>query len=147
MIEASICSPPTPGGPKGLWYLAHPYTGDERANFDDSVRVFGACMKRGYGVFNPIGHSHAPSGVYPEMAERRGVDVWLELDMLIILRTQWDGLILCPGWEESRGCRAERRAFCELQQCASLAGEPVPRIIELAEALAEPVDPRFEEAT
>ena len=145
MIAATLCSPPVDGGFKGLWYLAHPYSGDEDANVADSLRVMAECYRRGYETFNPLAHTPRLCAAYPDLEKARGRQMWYDWCLRFIHRTYWDGLILCPGWEDSHGCRLEWRAFILLQQKARKGGSTGPRILELASVLAEPVDPRFEE--
>lgn len=83
-----------------LYYVAHAYSNKpenkekveaiiRRKVKDDPLNVY----------ISPI---HAFGYLYQEVEYWRGVDMCLEL-----LR-RCDVLILCPGWETSAGCRAEK---------------------------------------
>ena len=91
-----------------LYYLSHPYTGDEHANFLRANRLAAQLLQRGIGVFSPLSHSHPIHAVSPQAAE-----LWYALDKLIIAKTRWDGIFVVDGWEESVGCRWEVELFRE----------------------------------
>jgi len=38
-------------------------------------------------------------------------EAWYDLDNEFIAKTQFDGIILAPGWEKSTGCKNEREQF------------------------------------
>jgi nucleoside 2-deoxyribosyltransferase len=91
-----------------LYYLAHPYSAPtpegELENFNKVTRIAAELIKRGMNVYSPLTHTHPIHLVEPQSWER-----WIELDEEFMSRC--DALILCPGWENSRGCRHERSRF------------------------------------
>ena len=107
---------------RGLYYFAHPLTvpdADGGRNCDAERRNFEACTARtallvvaGYNIFSPITHSYPIQDVLGHEPENQ--QSWYALDNEFIKRTDWDGIILGPGWERSRGCRRERALFEKL---------------------------------
>jgi len=108
---------------RGLWYFAHPLTAmkedgsrdweKERENFHLANKRAVELLRRGYNIFSPISHSYP---IQDEAGHEEDCQFpWYLLDEDIIRRTKWDGLILAPGWENSKGCNAERRLFESLK--------------------------------
>lgn len=91
-----------------LHYLASPYSnygqGHEQA-FIDAAGAAATLLKRGLHVFSPICHSH-PMAVHGNI-DKLAHDFWLRLDIAIL--DECDSLIvlMMPGWNESRGVKAE----------------------------------------
>jgi hypothetical protein len=54
----------------------------------------------GYVIFSPITHSHQL-----DILQEREPQFWYHQDLEILRKL--DGIILCPGWKESKGCRRE----------------------------------------
>ena len=108
---------------KGLWYFAHPYTvkdADGNYVFEGEEANFRLCciraaelLKRGYNVYAPICHTHPIHRACPEFLARHEHEIWYALDNEFIARTDFDGIILAPGWAQSEGCRAEHAAFID----------------------------------
>ena len=98
-----------------LWYFAHPYTAPDKraelANFNLCCIRTAKLMKRGYFVYSPICHTHPVHMAWPEFLVNDERELWIALDMLIIKRTDFTGLILAPLWEQSGGCCGEREQF------------------------------------
>ena len=115
-------------GERGLWYFAHPYTGDEDSNFRLCNWRAAQFISLGYNIFSPISHSHPIQRAAPDLAG----DIWYTLDDQIIAACAFVGIILAPGWEHSRGCRHERRLF---QQ----RGLPILTYTEALHAWMEPL--------
>ena len=119
---------------KGLWYFAHPYTcvdkdgnyvpEGEEANFQLANYRAGRLFLMGYNVYSPISHTHPIHRACPEFLTRHEHEIWYHLDMEMIEKTSFDGIILAPGWENSKGCRMERDWFVE-------RGLPVLHFVEL----------------
>ena len=120
---------------KLLYYFAHPYTGYgetkqeiEEANFRlCSVRT-ARLVESGYAVFSPIIHSHpvetsSPVILAMEKTERHAL--MMQLDFIIISRTNFDGIILAPNWQYSKGCTMEHKKFMELNKPVLLYNEIV----------------------
>lgn len=114
----------------GVYYFAHPYRArhpNGRCNTPvQSTRAqqvnlrTAALMDCGYTVLSPISHSvtiaydawlHDMPGW--EVYEAAFGDRWYAVDMAILELggDNWAGIILAPGWEDSKGCRAEREWF------------------------------------
>jgi len=102
----------------GLYYFAHPYTcKDKDGNFvsEGEESNFQLCNIRaaklinaGYNVYAPISHTHPIHRACPEFLARHEHELWYQLDNEVIDKTNWDGIILAPGWEKSSGCKAEK---------------------------------------
>lgn len=103
---------------RGLWYFAHPYTckdkdgnfvpEGEEANFVLCNIRAGELLVRGYNVYAPISHTHPIHRACPDFLARHEHELWYQLDNEVIDKTDWDGIILAPGWEKSSGCKAEK---------------------------------------
>jgi hypothetical protein len=81
------------------YYLSHPFTGNEEKNKADSDMVR-AQLKDAYPdicFMNPLG-----------MFGNKDTDYCTALADAMELLSVCDGVIFCPGWEESTGCRAEK---------------------------------------
>jgi hypothetical protein len=108
-------------GGKGLFYMAHPYTAKdadgnyvreaEDANFQLCNYRAGRLMLAGYNVYSPISHTHPIHMATPEFLQRHEHEMWYEVDMNLISKANFDGIILAPGWENSKGCCAEKIVF------------------------------------
>lgn len=83
-----------------MYYISHPYSNKpenrdkveaiiRRKVAEDSLNVY----------ISPI---HAFGYLYND------VEYWHGMDMCLELLRRCDVMILCPGWELSAGCRAER---------------------------------------
>ena len=106
---------------KGFYYFAHPYTcRDERNNFisEGEEANFQLCnqraarlMEAGYNIYSPISHTHSIHRASPVFLARHEHEMWYKLDLEFISKTQFDGIILAPGWEKSKGCKMERDEF------------------------------------
>jgi nucleoside 2-deoxyribosyltransferase len=106
-----------------LFYLAHPYSGkaidpeqrkeEEIANVDDTNKIAALLLKQGLMVYSPLSETH------PIHLQGVSMDLWPENEWELYLSRderlmeKCDALILCPGWEESRGCLRERDYFTE----------------------------------
>ena len=122
-----------------LYYFAHPFTvldsngarnrAAEHARFLRCAMRTGELIKRGFNVFSPICQFPPVEDACPEFLMGGGPD-WLSLDMQIIERCRFDGIVLAPGWEKSAGCVAEMRAFV-------LAGLPVLYYADLVRAVPD----------
>jgi hypothetical protein len=105
----------------GLWYMCHPYTAKdkdgnyapeaEEANFQLSCHRAAELLKRGYNVYSPISHTHPIHRACPEFLAAQEHDMWYQLDNELIECTNFVGIILTPGWTESKGCCAEYELF------------------------------------
>ncbi len=103
---------------RGMWYFAHPYTcKDKDGNFvsEGEEANFNLCnfraaelLDHGYNIYAPISHTHPIYRASPNMLSRQEHELWYQLDNEFIDKTDWDGIILAPGWEKSSGCRAEK---------------------------------------
>lgn len=104
-----------------LWYFAHPYTGAgtnkaliEEANFRLCVQRTCKLIEAGYAVFSPIVHSHLIetfSSKILSLSEDKRHAFLMSLDFAIISKTNFHGIILAPGWNNSKGCTMERDRF------------------------------------
>ena len=92
---------------KGLWYLAHPYSGDHLKNFKKVNIIAAKLIKQGIMIYSPISHTHPIA--YDGKLDPDDHDLWLKLDRQFM--EHCEGLILCDGWEFSFGCRFEYNYF------------------------------------
>lgn len=91
-----------------IYYFAHPYSGNEEANHQDCCYRTAQLLKHDYLVFSPICHSH-----HLDIHLNWNWKQWLNHCTRIIHRINFDGIILAPGWEKSRGCYVERNLFVD----------------------------------
>lgn len=106
---------------KGLWYFAHPYTvkdKDDNYLLEGEEANFRLCNYRasrlllaGYNIYSPISHTHPIQIACPEFLGRQEHEMWYHLDEHLIGRTNFDGIILAPGWSYSKGCCQEHDIF------------------------------------
>ena len=104
-----------------LYYMAHPYTCKDKegrfvpegedANFHLSNYRASRLMLLGYNIYSPISHTHPIHRACPEFLARHEHKMWYQLDIALIEKTDFNGIILCPGWENSKGCKLEKDWF------------------------------------
>lgn len=96
-----------------IYYLAHPYSPSDgshpkspqgsgiiEGNLHNSIKITNELLDKGYYIFNPLTHSH-----YLHKQKERDSDFWYDLDLEFLGR--FNGIILCPGWDLSKGCKKE----------------------------------------
>jgi len=106
---------------KGLYYFAHPYTcvgkdgkyvpEGEEANFRLCSYRAGRLLLKGYNIYAPICHTHPIHRATPKFLATHEHELWYQLDMDFIARTDFTGIILAPDWELSVGCIMEKEWF------------------------------------
>lgn len=110
---------------KGFYYFAHKYTcrdttrpeeikfvpEGEQANFELCNQRAARLIEAGYNIYSPISHTHPIHRASPAFLARHEHEAWYKLDMELIAKTAFDGIILAPGWEDSKGCKMERDWF------------------------------------
>jgi len=106
---------------RGFYYFAHPYTcrdkdgkfvsEGEQANFELCNQRAAKLIEMGYNIYSPISHTHPIHRASPVFLARHEHEAWYDLDNEFIAKTQFDGIILAPGWEKSTGCKNEREQF------------------------------------
>lgn len=81
------------------YYISHPFTGDEEKNKEDAESIRAALKKVHPDIcfINPLG-----------MFGDEDTDYCTALADAMELLAACDAIILCPGWEDSCGCRAEK---------------------------------------
>jgi len=109
---------------QGWWYLAHSYTckndkGDyifegEVANFNMANIRAARLIDLGWHIYSPISHTHPIHAAYPPFVGGQVHAPWYAYDNDFIRTVPFVGIILCPGWEDSSGCRHEKELFEEL---------------------------------
>ena len=87
-------------------YLAVPYTGMEDESFDHVTEYAGALMKEGHYVFSPISMCHP---IAKSVGLPLGFAYWEQFDFHLIRLGDCMCVLRLPGWEQSRGIRAEIR--------------------------------------
>ena len=89
-------------------YLAHPYSAltleGVEANVANAEKVGRAMIEKGYGIYIP-GKATLHMDLMTESYDEIPCSYFYELGLEMMSRC--DILLLCPGWEDSRGCRLE----------------------------------------
>lgn len=115
----------------GLWYFGHPYTCYDIVPQKYLIQEaqYQLCLQRtiklieaGWTVFSPIVHSHPIQlnslGLLCH-SRRDDMDLhrfMMNIDLVILRETNFCGLILAPGWEDSKGCNTEEEIFVNEQK-------------------------------
>jgi len=105
-----------------LFYFAHPYTRlnkwAQEANFKLCCVRTAKLISLGFWVYSPVVHTHPIHFVWPDFLDFDNDEWgrWMQLNRIIIKRTNFTGLILAPGWKKSRGCQEEKDYFEQLQK-------------------------------
>jgi hypothetical protein len=109
-----------------LWYFAHPYSGYGINKFRIQEENWRKCLNRscyllssGYPVFSPILHTHhaeIESPYIQNMTSEEKHFFFMKLDVTMIRKCNFTGLILAPGWKLSRGCLIEYSQFLALRK-------------------------------
>lgn len=88
-------------------YLASPYSDPDPAvreqRFRAVCRVAANMMQDGQQVFSPIAHTHPIA----EFGLPKGWEYWEKFDRWFIERCTKLVVLVLPGWEDSKGVRAE----------------------------------------
>lgn len=104
-----------PSAHEGIWYFAHPYTSKDKraemANFQLCCIRTAKLISLGFWVYSPICHTHPIHMAWPEFLTNDERQLWMDLDAIIIKKTEFTGIILAPLWEGSGGCNAEKKIF------------------------------------
>mgnify|MGYP000964497009 CR=1 FL=1 len=81
------------------YYVSHPFTGDEEANLADAERIRAElkALHPNICFMNPLG-----------MFGDENADYCTALADALELLSCCEAIILCPRWEQSTGCRAEK---------------------------------------
>lgn len=91
----------------GVYYMAHAYTGDEVANFERATICASRLVSLGYVIHSPVSHGYH----FEARIVGKCWAMMMAFDRLFLESGNWAGLILCPGWEKSRGCFMEKKWF------------------------------------
>ena len=85
-------------------YVASPYSGNELANYEATVKFVADSMQEGYIIFSPIVHCHQIAVDYNLPGDFK---FWqrYSYEMLAAAGRLW--VLQLPGWEESKGVQAE----------------------------------------
>ncbi len=96
-----------------IYYLAHPYSPQDgsltyspsgqnqvKNNVMRSIELTNKLMDKGFNIFNPLTHSHSL-----DSQKHRKSEFWYDLDLLFLER--FDGIIMSPEWQHSKGCMKE----------------------------------------
>lgn len=90
-----------------LVYLASPYTSQVDAVQTDrafiTAEVTKHLMKNGVNVFSPIAYSHM-------IADALDYQGWIAFDMRVLAKCEMLAVLRLPGWDYSKGVRAEMTA-------------------------------------
>ena len=81
------------------YYVSHPFTGDEKANLADAE-----CIRAELKARHPHICFMNPLGMFGD----ENTDYCTALADALELLSCCEAIILCPGWEKSTGCRAEK---------------------------------------
>lgn len=85
-----------------VFYLAHPYTDNERENYEKSIEIMDELIDMGYIIINLITLAQAS---FLNLLKGRTNDFWYQYDLKIL--NKCDGIVLADGWKNSKGCNLE----------------------------------------
>jgi len=81
-------------------YIAHPYTRNIKKNLKKVIKIANEYLDKGYVIFSPITHSHPI-----DKKKYREPEFWYKQDLRLL--ELFDCILMCPGWENSKGCMME----------------------------------------
>lgn len=96
---------------KPKMYLSLPMTGIENLNLPLEKEAFFVARKMGYWVYSPSHLATAVERIMAEHDEEPLYQHYLGYDLWSLSRC--DAMLLCPGWENSKGCKTEVRFAVE----------------------------------
>ena len=83
-----------------LLYICHPYTGDIEVNILKVNTICNQLLNQGYWIYSPLTMSHPL-----EQLRHRDHSFWIKQDLKMLEKC--DVLVLCEGWQDSKGCCME----------------------------------------
>lgn len=89
---------------KGIWYFAHPYSNNQKANYEKCIQSTNKLLDLDIMVFSPIILTHPLA-----QQKHRTYTFWMNFDGMY-----WEfmqGIILPMNWESSKGCKIEKEWF------------------------------------
>jgi hypothetical protein len=96
-------------------YLASPYSHPDpevrHQRFEAVNSAAAALMKKGYVIFSPISHSHIIARDHDLPMEW---DFWERIDIQFIRMCKELWVLMLPGWDESKGVKAEIKIASDL---------------------------------
>ncbi len=112
-----------------LWYVAHPYTGNELENFNDVNKICAQLAALGVKFYSPLSMTHPIhlAGVEMGVIASNEYELYMKLDEIFVNRC--DGLILCDGWKDSKGCCYELGLFKSMKKPVWQVGEFLSKVI------------------
>lgn len=114
-------------------YLALPHSHPDKSVRDERAAVADMMLARlatlGLHCFSPISHTHRASELMPE--DTKSWDFWESFDLPFIEGASMLLVVTMPGWQESKGIRAEIDLF-------NKAGKPVHFLSPPSEYMKEP---------
>ena len=90
-----------------IYYVAHPYTGDNQKNFQKVNDICNNLLDHGLIIFSPISMNHTLHQLKPR------TNFWYEYDLKLL--NICDVIILCDDWKNSKGCMIEYKKAIELK--------------------------------
>jgi len=96
---------------KPKMYISLPMTGIENLNLNLEMNAFHVARKMGYWVFSPSHLAKAVERIMEDHGEEPLYQHYLGYDLWSLSRC--DAMLLCPGWENSKGCQIEVRFAVE----------------------------------
>jgi hypothetical protein len=93
----------------GYWYICSPFTDPDpevrRRRYEQALQATATLMLRDYCVFSPLSHSIPLTDPRFELPQYH--EFWMKQDLAILEASVGVILLQLPGWEQSRGVRAE----------------------------------------
>lgn len=93
-----------------LIFICHPYTPKNGYSMEDNLHLGALICKEvldlGLTIISPIHHSHSI-----DQQQKQDPELWYEQALRLLKKC--DVILMCPGWQNSKGCKLEYKKAIE----------------------------------